>query len=258
MRTFAERGAKIVATILSFALALGTPFETTTFAENGDVATRVAEISNRTKTSIPKETESETEAEAKRKKAKKEKPKKVVLAGSSSMALWRTAGSAFAPYETVNVAVGGTTVDYWMDRYEKSIVAKKPDAVVLYVGSNDMWRDPEPRGTRNARNTQKLIKAILKRTKRTKVFYVSLLSCMARQRIWIETSISNAAMKRFCAKTNRVFYVDLEPATILKNGNPNPRLFRNDGLHPNAKGYEAWKKVVVPAVKRELRKSKKK
>lgn len=188
--------------------------------------------------------------------ATKANRKKIILAGSSSMDFWSSAPQAFAPYGVINTAIGGTTVTQWLKWYKKLITNYKPGAVVLYVGSNDIADGRAVTGKKNAANTIDLLKKIMKERKKIPVFYLSVNPCWAREGGWKEIRESNALVKKYCAKTKYLYYIDIASAFAREDGTPDPELF-GDQLHPNEAGYGIWKNVVAKYVKRIVRRLKK-
>ena len=55
-------------------------------------------------------------------------------------------------------------------------------------------------------------------------------------------------MERFATARPNLHYVDIGPTLIGKNGEPDPKLFIEDGLHMNKKGYRAWVRALKPLV----------
>ena len=188
-------------------------------------------------------------------RAVKANRKKIVLAGSSSMDGWYTAPQAFAPYEVINMAVGGTRVTDWLEWYKDSIVRYKPSAVVVYVGSNDVRNGDNVSGADNAANTIRLLKKIHKKLKNVPIWYVSICPCWSRKNGWKDIKISNSLVRQYCKKTKDVYYIDIASAFMAADGTPDKSLFL-DQLHPNAKGYQIWKKLVAKKVKKKLKKRK--
>ena len=184
----------------------------------------------------------------------KENRGKILLAGSSSMDYWENAPQVFAPYAIINMAIEGTTVTQWLEWYEASIIRYKPAAVVLYAGSNDIGSGRRVTGRQNANNTIELLKRIKKKLKNTPIFYVSIVPCWARKGAWNEIAQSNKLVSKFCKKTSYVYYIDVASAIKNKDGTPDPVYF-SDGLHPSAKGYAVWKKLVVKEVKKRATKA---
>ena len=180
---------------------------------------------------------------------------KIVLAGSSSMDYWGDAQQAFAPYDVINTAIGGTTVSQWLVWYRTLITRYKPAAVVLYAGSNDLGNGESISGEKNAENTILLLKRISKKLKNTPVFYISINPCWARKGAWKKVSASNTLVKNFCDRKKNLYYIDIVSAFADQNGTPNPACFLADQLHPSEKGYKIWDQLIANQVKQLAGKS---
>lgn len=178
--------------------------------------------------------------------------KRVLLAGSSTLDYWKTAGTAFSPYEVVNTAIGGTTTQQWLAWYQSLITAYKPDAVVLYVGVNNIGNGGTGKGWRNAQDTIRLINGIRSSLKTARIYYVSAVTSPIRSKAAPEINRSNASIKRYCSRTPNVYYIGVNRYFMKGNDKPNTALFRTDGLHPNTAGYQIWAARVAGPVKRYL------
>lgn len=178
---------------------------------------------------------------------------KILLAGSSSMDFWNSAPQAFAPYEVINMAIGGTTVVQWLEWYHGLIVRYKPSAVVLYVGSNDLGGGGLTTGEQNAANTILLLKRLKRALKKTPIFYVGVSPCWSRKGAWQDIAVSNKQVKDFCEKAKYLYYIDIASACAAADGTPRHELFLADRLHPSEAGYAVWTKVVAGTVKKTLR-----
>ncbi len=178
----------------------------------------------------------------------------IVLAGSSSIARWQTAVSAFRPYEALNMGIYNSTVEDWMGWYQGLITAYKPSAVVLYIGSNDIRNGNNGiSGAVNAANTINLIIRMLQKLPtETQIFYISLIPCRARPGAWEEIQKSNRIMEWYCGEHPRVTYIDLRSSFVTSSGKPRSSLFLKDRMHPNHEGFKIWNKTVVPVVKSKL------
>lgn len=184
------------------------------------------------------------------------KTKKVVLAGSSTLDLWDGAVKVFEPYETINTAIGGTTVIHWLNNYQRMICDYKPDAVVIYVGANDIVDGGRITPQQNAANTIQLLKLVKASLKKTPIYYVSIVPCWLRKNAWEDIAVSNALVKSYCDNAKYVNYIDMATPFLASDGTPNKALFKADQLHPNEKGYALWKKRVAKVVKKQLKKMK--
>ena len=180
------------------------------------------------------------------------KQKTIVLAGSSSMDYWDEADEVFAGYRVVNTAIAGTTVLQWQGWTQSLITKYKPDAVVLYVGSNDLGNGGYS-GQLNAKNTINLLKAIRRKQKKIPIFYVSVCPCWSRKGAWEEIDRSNNILKEYCETHKNMYFIDIATAFQAADKTPNRNLFI-DQLHPNEYGYAIWKKKVGKPVKKLLKK----
>lgn len=180
--------------------------------------------------------------------------KTVLIAGSSAVDRWRSVQSAFPTYNVINNAIGGTTTLSWLSLYKQLIVPYKPDAVVLFVGSNDINRD----GRISGRESAARITALIEKLRASlgpdvPIFYVSMLINWRRRKAWKEEKASNAAVKKYCSKTENVYYIDVASHFLNKNGYPIRSLFASDMLHPGEKGYKIFRKVIGNKVKKVLK-----
>lgn len=180
---------------------------------------------------------------------------KIVLAGSSSLDYWTDAPQAFAPYQVINMAIGGTTVVQWLNWYQDMIVNYNPSAVVLYVGSNDLSGWGTTTGAQNASRTIRLLKRLKKRMRKIPIFYVGISPCWSRKKAWQDIAASNKLVKEFCARYPNLYYLDIAAACAMPDGTPNKALFLDDQLHPNTAGYAVWKRVVGKQVKKVVKKA---
>jgi lysophospholipase L1-like esterase len=58
----------------------------------------------------------------------------------------------------------------------------------------------------------------------------------------------NSLAQDYC-RSHELIFIDVFPLMLGTNGLPKPDIFREDGLHMNAKGYEIWKEAVGRCLK---------
>ena len=179
--------------------------------------------------------------------------KKIVLAGSSTLDYWAGAFSAFSPYSIVNNAVGGSTVSYWLNYYQKLIVQYKPSAVVVYVGANDIGNGNRKTGIETAEDVILLLSKLRSALKKTPVYYISVCPCPGRPEAGRQISDCNARVRKWCSAKANVYYIDAA-SYISKNGIAQEQYYLSDGLHPNSAGYAVWKKRVAQVIVKSLKK----
>lgn len=187
-------------------------------------------------------------------KYRNEEKGSIVLAGSSGMTYWTDAAEAFAPYRILNVGISGVKTKDLLQMYKRLIVKYEPEAVVIFVGGNDIT----PKSDRiSGRETGVMIRQLLGKLRKelpdTLIYYVSIQPSIQRWAVWDESQISNRIVKKYCARQKNMYYIDLTSYCLGKDGLPDKRIFRSDGLHFRRKSYrEIWGKAVAARVKRRL------
>lgn len=173
---------------------------------------------------------------------------KILLAGSSSIARWSSAASAFSPYEIVNMAVSGSTAKQWSQWYKKMVLPYQPEVVVWYVGGNDLWKGKTPAET--AKQITGIMLKIRKALPNTQIYFVSVAPNVKRKAIAQQIVTYNKKVKQFCGKYKKITYIDLA-SHFPKEGAKLSALLE-DGLHPNKKGYKIWNQVVGSKIRADL------
>jgi lysophospholipase L1-like esterase len=179
---------------------------------------------------------------------KKAVPKDCILfVGSSTVRLWQTA-DAFPDLPVVNRGFGGSTipdVNYFADR----IVFKyKPKTIVFYAGDNDIAGGHSP--DKVVSNYQKFADSVHERLPETKLIYLAIKPSPLRWKMWPQSQEANDRIKELTRKNDHDLYVDTAPTILGADGQPQKELFRDDGLHMNPKGYDAWNKLLAPILAR--------
>src|SRR6185369_11647805 len=80
------------------------------------------------------------------------------------------------------------------------------------------------------------------------VLYIPIKPSVQRWSNWPAMQRTNDAVRAYCERTPGATYLDTVTPTLTADGRPDPSIFREDGLHMNAKGYAIWTTVVRPAV----------
>lgn len=179
---------------------------------------------------------------------KKEMPPKgaVLFVGSSSIRLWSTLESDFAPVPVINRGFGGATtpeVDYYADRI---IYKYKPELIVFYCGENDIAEETAPAVA--FQNLKKYIGETEKNLAGTPVIFISAKPSVARWELWRKFQQFNSMVEQFATARPDFHYVDISSTLLNEEGKPDSTLFVEDGLHLNEMGYEKWVEKLKPMV----------
>lgn len=179
---------------------------------------------------------------------------RVVFLGDSITDGWKLPQS-FPGKPYVNRGIGGQTTSQMLVRMFPDVLDLKPAAMVLLAGTNDISRNTGP-------VTQKMIADnIQAMTELAQLHGVKVVLCsvmpisdytsrqQSARRPPSDILKLNAWLRAYAAKVNAV-YADYYAATVDEKGWLRQGI-SEDGLHPNAKGYE----MMVPVVEEALRKA---
>ena len=181
-------------------------------------------------------------------------PGRVVFMGDSITDSWSLA-EAFPGRPYVNRGISGQTTAQMLVRMYPDVIALQPDAVVILAGTNDIAGNNGPQSLEMI--TQNLMAmAELARAHNIKVILCALTPISDKSVSGRKQSASrppadilklNAWLKEYAAK-NQFPYVDYYSAVVDAKGEFRTAL-SEDGLHPNAHGYQLMKAAVATILK---------
>jgi lysophospholipase L1-like esterase len=161
-------------------------------------------------------------------------------------------------YELIGAGIGGNKVYDLYLRMDDDVLAKSPDAVVIWVGVNDVWHKRTYGTGTDADKFEKFYNAIIKKlqAKNIKVFICTPAA------IGEKTDFSNeldgdlnkyAAIIRNIAKNNNCPLIDLRKMTLdynLKNNTANKDrgILTADGVHLNDAGNSAVADIMYSTI----------
>lgn len=183
-------------------------------------------------------------------------PKRVVFLGDSITDGWKLADS-FPGKPYVNRGISGQTTAQMLVRMFPDVINLKPAALILLAGTNDIARNTGPATLQQITDNFQAI-AELARAHNIKVIFCSVLPVsdytprkQTERRPPADILKLNAWLKDYASRTGVIladyFTPTVDDKGFLKDG------FSNDGLHPNAKGYELMAPVAEAAIQQALR-----
>ena len=149
-------------------------------------------------------------------------------------------------YELIGAGIGGNKVYDLYLRMEDDVLSKHPDAVVIWIGVNDVWHKKSMGTGTDPDKFVKFYDAIIKKMKDRNIT-VYLCTPAAIGEKWDCTNELDgdlnkyASIVRTIAKTNNCSLIDLRQSFIdyWKANNPDNRekgVLTVDGVHLNSKG----------------------
>lgn len=167
----------------------------------------------------------------------------VAFYGSSTIKQWENFDGIFGKHNAVNLGFSGATIEACVYYFERIVLPHKPRAIVLYAGDNDIG---------NQHSSNKVI-----------AMYVDLLEKIDHHLpgttvvlLGIKQSPTRLHMKETLADANNMLeqlahtrpntqFVDMNSLLLNDDGSVNEKLFAQDRLHLNTKGYEKWSDALI-------------
>jgi lysophospholipase L1-like esterase len=166
----------------------------------------------------------------------------ILFVGSSSIRKWTTLAEDFTGKQVINRGFGGSEIADSTEFADRIIIPYAPRMIVLYAGDNDLAAGKSPE--RVFADFQAFLKKIHARLPEARVVYISIKPCPSRWRL--KDKVAEVNRKIAAIKDDKLIFVDVYPSMIGADGKPKPDLFLKDGLHPSAKCYQMWAKLIAP------------
>lgn len=188
---------------------------------------------------------------------------RIVFMGDSITEGWKLT-EYFPGRPFVNRGIGGQTTSQMLIRFRPDVIDLKPKVVVIMAGTNDIAGNTGPISLEAIQGNLASM-ADLAHANGIKVVIASVLAVSDYNKNAAGTQITqtvrrppaqivalNTWIKQFCAE-RKLVYLDYFKATADDKGFLKMDI-ANDGLHPNAKGYEIMKPLAEAAINLALRK----
>ena len=174
----------------------------------------------------------------------------VLFVGSSSIRLWATR-ECFPEFAVINRGFGGSQISDVNFFAHRIVLPYKPKVIVFYAGDNDIAAGKNPK--RVFDDFRKFVKLIHNHLPMTRIIFISIKPSLNRWSFWPLMKETNMMVKELSEKDRRVTFADVGTVLLGHDGKPNTKLYVNDNLHLNSKGYEAWTKLLRPMIEKEFK-----
>ncbi|OQY05745.1 MAG: hypothetical protein B6I20_00515 [Bacteroidetes bacterium 4572_117] len=171
----------------------------------------------------------------------------IVFSGSSSIRRWNTLETDMDKISVLNRGFGGSTIPDAIYFADILFFKHNPSKIVFYSGDNDVaWLKSSTE--KISKSYKLLFKLLRSELPETKIFILSVKPSPGRRQFWPQMQEVNQFLATFCQENNKCEFIDVSSCLLDSSGNFNKKLFNNDNIHLNEKGYHLWADIVFQAV----------
>ena len=167
----------------------------------------------------------------------------ILFVGSSSIVGWDLK-KCFPDLPVINRGFGGSQISDSIHFAERIVLPYRPKVIVLYAGDNDVAGGKTPKQV--VADYRTFVAKVHQALPKTRIVYVAIKPSIRRWHLVDKMRQANAAIKAAARSDPRLVFVDVDPPMIGQDGKPRGELFKPDGLHLNAAGYQLWSDLVRP------------
>ena len=168
----------------------------------------------------------------------------VMFLGSSSIRMWRSLAEDFPRQEVCNRGFGGSTIPDSLHFFDRMVLPRRPDTIVLYAGDNDVAAGHDADQVYG--NYLVFVDRVKKSLPKTKLVFIAIKPSLKRWQLAPVMEQANRKVRHHAFWHRGVVYADIWTPMLGSNGKPRKELFIEDGLHLSPAGYEIWKEVLAP------------
>lgn len=174
------------------------------------------------------------------------KAETIVFTGSSSIRFWDNLQQIYPQEQIINSGFGGSHASDLLSYLKPLVLKYNPKKVFIYEGDNDIYERKSPRII--MKDIKHIVRDIRREFSKAEIVLISAKPSIVRWHLKGKYKKLNRKFKRLSQKVDYVEYADIWKV-MLDGKRLNHKLFIEDGLHMNDKGYELWQQVITPYVK---------
>jgi hypothetical protein len=172
----------------------------------------------------------------------------ILFIGSSIFRQWANLQQQMQPLPVFNRAFGGSQTADILFHMDKIVLPYEPRIIVYYCGSNDVNAARGADGI--AGRFFEFVSRVKEKLPDTRIFYVSIIRAPQKRDRWDVVDSTNAMVAAFCSRTDRLAFIDVNPAFFDKGKNPRVDLFQKDQLHLVDTAYVEMAAIIRPVIAR--------
>lgn len=171
----------------------------------------------------------------------------VVFYGSSSIRLWESLEEDFPSQEILNLAFGGSTIEYCVHYFDELVTPNDLKSMVFYCGDNDIGNGND--AYKVLEDLKKMYFLFRKRFANKHFTFISIKPSVERFGLISTINEANQLIRNFLQDEPFTTYVHVFDSMLNESKQVRKELFTEDNLHMNEKGYTVWKEQLTPFIK---------
>ncbi|HVU32760.1 MAG TPA: GDSL-type esterase/lipase family protein [Opitutaceae bacterium] len=170
----------------------------------------------------------------------------LVFVGDSITEGWSTLSRDFADLhvKVVNRGIGGDTTPNLLYRLDSDVLAVRPRALVILIGTNDLGEHTSPEDI--AANLRELRTRIRSAYASIPIAWCLVMPRGGGDRFPERVRQLNVLIRDVVRGDDGIVICDTYTPFAQPDGTSIPEYFKPDRLHLNAKGYAVWRRVLAP------------
>ena len=173
----------------------------------------------------------------------------ILFYGSSSIRKWETLRQDFVNRPVLNRGFGGSRFPDALYYFDKLVAAYQPRQVILYEGDNDIGAGASPQEV--YQSFLAFEQLMQQQLPKVPLVFLAIKPSPARWPLYPKVQEANQLIRTYIQQhPKRLRYVDTATPLLGPNGKPQPQFYVSDSLHMTPAGYEVWKRMVKPALKK--------
>lgn len=173
----------------------------------------------------------------------------VLFTGSSSIRLWHSLEKDMKGLDVLNRGFGGSTLKALNKNWNRIATDHKPAIVVLYCGENDIAEGSTVAQT--VAQFKVFAKKYKERYQSIPLIYIAMKPSISRWGMWSQFQTADKEIKEIIDQNENMTFIDLSES-MFKDGDLKEKIFLEDGLHMNSKGYKGWRKQLKPIIEQKI------
>jgi lysophospholipase L1-like esterase len=172
----------------------------------------------------------------------------VLFVGSSSIRLWSTLAEDFPGVPVINRGFGGSEIADSTRYADRIVIPYHPRRIVIYAGDNDIAKGKSP--LQVADDFRAFVEKVRAALPDVPISYICIKPSLQRWKLVDKIKQADHLIEQYAGGEKSIDYIDVFAPMLGPDGTPRKELFRDDGLHLNAKGYALWASIIRPRLAR--------